>query len=681
MKILLGCFLSGLLALTLRANETDRDLIVYGGTPSGLIAAVAAAREGLTVTVLEPSRWIGGMVTGGLSKSDIGKPETIGGYTREFFTQAAKDNDPKFLWYAEPYRNMEAFRALLTEAKVEVITHVGLKSVQREGQRLSRLTTLDGRIFRGRQFIDATYEGDLMAAAGVSFIIGRESRTQYGERLAGYFPMPIRPRSEEVMSNDCPSIGGKGPSYIHGTPTDISGLDSKGQPIAGVNVAPPLQPGDADQLTQSYNFRICVTQRPDLKLPFPKPAHYDAQRYELLLRLIQAHPAIPFGRLYHLGEIANGKYDLNAQGIFSTDYPGANTDYPGGDTTTRARILQEHLDHNQGLFWFLCHDARVPLKLREQANTWGLCKDEFTDNAGWPYALYVREARRMIGEYVLTQKDLQQEITKPDTVAMGSFLIDCHIVERILTPAGMVRDEGSFQDEPVKPYQIPYRCLTPKRNECENLLVTVCPSASHIAYCSLRMEPVYMALGQVAGVASALALHGHSSVQSIDVPVLQGKLRAQKAVLELKSAEAMRFTGIVIDDEEAAFTGTWVSSNFGKAINATSRHDGNDNKGKCEARFETQLPHEGRYHVRFAYLPSGNRASNVPVRVVAATGSQTFRINQKLTPELEGHFVELGVFDFIKDKPAQVIISNADTDGFVSVDAVQFVPAETEVIK
>ena len=654
---------------------TTCDVVVYGGTPAGIIAAVAAAREGATVTVIEPTRWIGGMVTGGLSSTDIGKQETIGGYTREFFTRAAARYGGKFMWYAEPSANMETFEEMLREAKIHVIKNAPLASAERDGARILSVTTADGHTYGGREFIDATYEGDLMAAAKVGYIVGRESQAQYGERLAGYHPMPIRPRSVEVMGSDCPSIGGKGPSYIHGTPSTILGLDGNGKPVFGVQADPKLTPGSADKLTQSYNFRICVTQRPDIRAPFPKPAIYDPARYELLLRLIQAFPTIPFGRLFHLGPLANGKYDLNAQGFFSTDYPGANTDYPDGDAATRARIWQDHVDFNQGLLWFLCHDERVPQTLRDQANTWGLCRDEFANNAHWPYALYVREARRMIGDYVMIQKDLQSEITKPDTVAMGSFLIDCHIVQRILADDGSVRDEGSFQDDPVKPYQIPYRALTPKKAECENLLVPVCLSASHIAYCSLRMEPVYMQLGHACGVAAVLAMKQKQPVQAVEVMTLQNKLRHQNAVIE-RQVKVEKLDGIVVDDDAATYTGAWTASDFGHPLYDTSHHDANDSKGTKQARFEIKVPEAGRYEVRFAYTSSPNRATRVPVSIEHADGTENTTVNEKIAPKLSGHFVSLGEFLFKPDKPAIVVISNTGTDGYVAVDAVQLLKAD-----
>ncbi len=671
MKLLLT---SLLLTSTIFAAETD--LVIYGGTPAGISAGIVAAREGASVVLIEPTRWIGGMVTGGLCKSDVGKEQTIGGFPREFFTRAATSKAGSEMWYAEPSVNLATFQTMLKEAGVKVITAQALKSVTKEGTRITSLTTNDETTYNGKMFVDASYEGDLMAAAKVSYIVGRESRAQYGEPLAGYYPMPIRTRSVEVMESDCPGIGGTGPSYIHGTPGSISGVGADGKPIYGV--FPPdtkLKPGDADHRTQAYNFRICVTQRPDIFVPFPKPANYDASRYELLLRLIQAFPGVRFGRLFHLGLTSHGKYDLNAQGLFSTDYPGANFGYPDGDAATRERIWQDHIDFTQGMFWFLGHDERVPQSLREQALSWGLCKDEFADNNHWPYALYIREGRRMIGEHVMAQKDLQTDIFKEDGVGMGSFLIDCHIVQRILAEDGTVRDEGSFQDTPALPYQIAYRSLTPKREECENLLVPVCLSASHISYCSLRMEPVYMALGHASGLAAVQAMRAKQSVQNIDVKALRAKLLEQKAVLELpelaKIPRSSKLPGIVMDDGAAEKTGHWIGSSYGTPVDGASTHDGNSEKGQLSISYKLTVPKTGRYEVRVSYASAPNRASNVPLQIQHAGGSETITVNQKKSPPIDGLFLSVGEFAFEADKPAVITIRNDKTDGIVGADAVQ----------
>jgi hypothetical protein len=668
------------LSFTMLAHAAESfDIVIYGATPAGLAAGIAAAREGARVIVVEPSKWIGGMVTGGLSSTDKGREETIGGIAREFFTRAAERyHDPKQLFYAEPHANLETFEAMLREAKLEVVKAQHLRSVALDGVKIRSLTTQDGQTYLGRVFIDATYEGDLMAAAHVSYLVGRESVETYGEKLAGFRREQIRNFTLEVMTQGCPCVGGEGPHYVHGAPMKISARGADGKLLWGVTESTTAE-GSADRLTQSYNFRFCATQRADLLVPWPKPEHYQPERYELLLRLIQAYPGIPFARLVHLGKIANGKVDLNAQGLFSTDYVGGNFDYPDGDDAARERIRADHIDYLQGYFWFLAHDPRVPEKLRADVQSWGLCRDEFTDHDHWPYALYVREARRMKGEYVMQQKDVQREITKTDAIAMGSFIIDSHIVQRLVDADGNVIDEGAF-DAPAKPYQMPYRSLTPNRDECDNLLVPVCLSASHVAYCSIRMEPVYMACGEAAGVAAAMAVKVRSAVQAIDIPALQKKLRDQKAVLEMPGmldvVWASKLPGIVADDEDAQLTGLWISSTFaGGGVEGASRHDANTDKGRKSARYTLQVPAAGTYEVRLSYAPASNRATNVPITIEHADGTAQATVNQRLAPRFDKFFVSLGTFRFTPEKPAIIVVSNEGTDGYVVVDAVQLLPS------
>lgn len=675
------------LSLVSSAAAREHDLVVYGGTPAGLAAAITAHRENpeLSIAVIEPTPWIGGVVTGGLSRTDKGKEETVGGFAREYFERAREiGGEGTPLWYAEPRHNLAAFEALLEECgdAVSVTTGRRVESVEKGGNRILSMTLDDGTVVTGKVFVDASYEGDLMARSGVSYIVGRESREQYGEELAGFVRMPVRPHGPETMGAVCSCLGGDAPHFIHGTPTEIDAFDKNGNLLPGVVRADPgKKTGDADHLTQAYNFRLCVTRREDIRVPFPKPKKYDPNRYELLLRLIESYPEVRFGRLVHLGEIANGKYDLNAQGLFSTDYAGGNTGYPDGDHATREEIRRDHRDYVQGYLWFLQHDERVPRKLREEVEAWGLCRDEFVDNDHWPYALYVREARRMVGEYVMRQQDTWTEITKPDSVGMGSFILDCHIVQRVVTEDGTVTDEGSFQDHPTRPYQIPYRSLLPERGECENLLVPVCLSASHIAYCSIRMEPVYLAMGHASGVAAALAIEGDSAAPAFhEVPVgaLRAALEEQNAVLELDSLKDLitidKLPGTVVDDLDAEFAGHWLNSSYGRPVEGSAAHDGNGGKGEKSAVFDVPVPEGGKYEVRFAYAASSNRASAVPITVEHAGGRETVKVDQRKTPEHDGLFTTLGTWTFSKDRPATVTIRNEGTDSHVSVDAVQLLP-------
>jgi hypothetical protein len=669
-----------LTALSLHAAE-NCDIVIYGATPGGLSAAFAAAREGASVVVIEPTKWIGGMVTGGLASTDVGNEKVIGGIAREFFTRAAESEPGTPMWFAEPHVNMATFQKMIAESKIHVVTERRLKAISRDGSSVESLLTDDGTRYYGKIFIDASYEGDLMARASVSYTIGRESRATYDEPLAGFLPALLRPRTVDQMALDSPSIGGPKNSmgYVHGTPARIPALDVAGLPLPGVNNVWE-EPGAGDSRTQSYNFRAIVTRVAENRVSFPKPERYDPARYELLTRLIAKFPGIRFSKLVYLAPIAKDKYDANASGLVTgTDNVGANQQYPDGDAETRAQIWQDHVDYVQGFLWCLANDSRVPADLRAQASEWGLAKDEFVDNHHWPYALYVREARRMIGAYVMRQKDCTQDITKPDSIGMGSFIMDSHAVQRLVNHDGSVIDEGNF-DIAVRPYQIPYRSLVPERGQCGNLLVPVCISASHVAYGSIRMEPQYMIMGQACGLAAVQALRANQSVQEIDVAALQAKLREQKQVLELPlppgSVAARDLPGIVVDDALVQFTGEWQSSSSSGGVDGMYHHDMNDGKGAKTARFETHVPKDGKYEVRFAYTTAPNRATNVPVTVTHADGDQTINVNEKEVPPIDKAFISLGTFHFTAEKPATVTVTNAGTDGYVVVDAVQFLPAE-----
>jgi hypothetical protein len=374
-----------------------------------------------------------------------------------------------------------------------------------------------------------------MSRAGVSYTYGRESVDQYDEKLAGV-------RGPHFVKNYAPDFYAKpGNEYMHHGQlgADISGRDEKGKLRWGVEKLPAEKIGSSDKRVQGYCFRLISTQRKDILVPWPKPDHYYPERYELLLRYIKAHPGISFARLVHFSAIPNGKFDLNASGPFSIDYVGGNYGYPDADYKSRDRMYHDHIDYQQGFLWFLARDPRVPQELRDEVNSWGLCKDEYVDTAHWPVQLYIREARRMIGRYVMTERDILSTHTKEDSIGMGNFVLDSHWVRRFENEQGFVRVEGHL-DESIglsrNPYEIPYRSLTPKTAECRNLLVPVCMSATHVAICTIRMEPVYMMLGHAAGVAAAMAGKSGKNVQDIDVPLLLKKLTEQRGMLNRKQA-------------------------------------------------------------------------------------------------------------------------------------------------
>lgn len=509
-------------AALLPAATADYDLVVYGATAGGVATAVSGARAGLKVALLEPRKNIGGMASGGLQRTDVGRREVIGGMALEFYGRAGlKYNMLRYLhdvaWLMEAHVAETIFNEMLRDAGVAVHLHKRLREkngVSKDGTRIREIITENGDIYRAKVFADATYEGDLMAQAGVSFTWGRESSKEYGESLAG------------VRTN----------TPKHQFVVKLTGRDANGKLLPEIQSDKLGREGEGDRKVQAYNFRLVLTQDKANQVPFPKPRGYDARRYELLAQLLpalekKAGRPLHYREFFGVGFIPNQKADFNNSGAFSTDYLGKSWDYPNATYARRDEIWQDHIDYTQGLFWFLAHDPRVPKSLQADINGWGLSKDEFVDNNHWPHQLYIREARRMIGEYVMTQKDIQTERTKPDAIGMGSYNSDSHNVQRIIGPDGYVFNEGDMQ-VPVQPYQMPYRMITPKRAESTNLLVPVCFSASHVAYSTLRMEPQYMIIGQAAGLAAKMAIDTAKPVQSIDTDQLNKALRTQGAVME-----------------------------------------------------------------------------------------------------------------------------------------------------
>jgi len=499
------------------------DLLVYGGTASGVMAAYSAAREGLRVVLLEPGAHVGGMVTGGLSGTDLGHYSIIGGYVRDFYLKAAshygvRDLDRMENWYSEPHVAEDIFREMLKDAGVTVFYHQRLRElngVELEGRRIVSITTEDGKRWTAKIFSDCTYEGDLMAKARVSYTWGREAASEYGEDLAGV--RASTPKNQFRWA--------------------VSAYDKHHHLLPEIDPGPLAAPGSGDKEMQAYNFRLILSNNPDNRIQFPRPEGYDRSRFALLERYMNEYQAqLGSGPgikdLCNFVAIPNHKADFNNQNGFGSDYIGRNWKYPEASYSEREAIWKDHMTYTQSFYYFISHDHKLPASLRAEIGQWGLSKDEFTDKDHWPHQLYVREARRMVGDYVMRQSDTVSARTKPDSIGMGSYNIDSHNTQRVAMPDGNVLNEGDVQ-LPVEPYEISYRSLTPKRSELENLLVTVCLSATHVAYCSIRMEPQYMILGQAAGTAASLAVESRKPVQDISVSDLQQKLRAHGAVLHL----------------------------------------------------------------------------------------------------------------------------------------------------
>lgn len=492
------------------ADAAEYDVVVYGGTPGGFAAAVAAAREGASVVLLEQKKHVGGLSTSGLTNAETSHldEKTLGGVCREFFTNLGREyGKPGPVWRWESHKAQRVFDRMLAEAKVPVEYGRLVDKVEKTGPRIRRIVMTDGAQYAAKVFIDCTYEGDLMARAGVGYIVGREGRDQYGEPLAGV--------------------------QLIDRPIEVSPYDDAGNLLPGFSPPEGIVHGAADKKFMNYNFRLTYTKDPKNKVPVQKPDRYDPDRYQMLVRYLAKNPGTKLTGLIDLYAMPGGKFEMNNKqnAIISIGHFGANFDYPEAGYQRREEIWQDHKDYTQGFLYFLGNDPRVPEALRKEAGEWGLAKDEFADHGNWPYYLYIREARRMIGAYVMTQHDVQTRRAKPDSIGVGSHYIDSHHVQRVAVSRTQFVNEGRIW-APGKHYHLPYRCITPKKADCENLLVPVCASSSHVAFCTIRLEPTWMVLGQSAGTAAATAARSGAAVQEIDVKALQDRLRKAGQVLD-----------------------------------------------------------------------------------------------------------------------------------------------------
>lgn len=519
------------------------DVVVYGGTSAAVTAAVQVQRMGKSVVVVSPDRHLGGLSSGGLGWTDTGDKSVIGGLAREFYHRIwrhyedpaawrwqvrseygnrgqgtpAVDGAQRTMWIFEPHVAEEVFEDLVAEHGIDVRRDEWLdrgSGVHVEDGRIQSIATESGARFAGSAFIDATYEGDLMAAAGVSYAVGREGTDSYGEEWAG-------------VQKDARHHG-------HFFPDGVDPYVTPGDPASGllarISPEPPGENGSADDRVQAYCFRLCLTRVPGNRVRFPKPEAYDPTQYELILRVFASGWRETFRKF---DPIPNGKTDTNNHGPFSTDNIGMNYAYPEASYEARQAIMAEHEEYQKGLLYFLANDERVPADVREEFAQWGFARDEFAENGNWPHQLYIRESRRLLGEFVMTEHECLAKRAVPESVGMGSYAMDSHNVQRYVTADGFVQNEGDIGVKPLRPYGIAFGSLKPRRQEVTNLLVPVCVSASHIAYGSIRMEPVFMILGQSAATAAVLAIEEGIAVQDLEYDKLRGRLLADGQILEL----------------------------------------------------------------------------------------------------------------------------------------------------
>ncbi|MCK0191037.1 FAD-dependent oxidoreductase [Arenibacter sp. F20364] len=558
---LIWCLLLSFVTIVVNGQTKKYDIVIYGGTSAGVSAAIQSSRMGKSVVLIEPTNRIGGLTTGGLGQTDIGNKQAIGGISREFYENIKKYyDDPEnwkwekksdyldggqtrteageaSMWTFEPSAALSVYKAMMDKEKIKMVYNERLNresGVKKLNGKIESITMESGRTYKGKVFLDATYEGDLMASAGVTYAVGRESNDQYGETLNGVQANSINTSLTGLVSRNAFNhnfIPGVDPYVVKGDPS--SGL------LPNVNEKPGLE-GAGDDKIQAYCFRMCLTDHPENRIPFQKPANYDEVNYELLFRNYEARKG-PIREMYSYGNsllpwinssMPNRKTDTNNKFGFSTDYIGKNYDYPNASYAEREKIIEDHRNYQMGLMWTLANHPRIPEEVREEASRWGTSKDEFERADGWQQQLYVREARRMISDYVMTQHNCEALKVAEDAIGLAAYGMDSHNVQRYVDANGYVQNEGNVEAHGFKPYPISYGALVPKTGECNNLIVPVCVSSTHIAFGSIRMEPVFMVLGQSAATAAAMAINGNTTVQ--DVPYVKLKEQLLKDGQRLK---------------------------------------------------------------------------------------------------------------------------------------------------
>ncbi len=544
------------------SKQKQYDIVIYGGTSAGITAAIQSSRMGKTVLLIEPSRRIGGLTTGGLGQTDIGNKQAIGGISREFYQNIKKyyDNPANWkwqtteeyrdggqtrtsagehaMWTFEPSAALKVYKNMIDAENIDLVYEERLNrenGVIKNGSQITEIRMESGKSYKGKMFIDATYEGDLMATAGVSYTIGRESNKEYGETLNG-----VQANNYNITLRGTVSKNSAHHNFIAGVdPYVVKGDPSSGLLPFIVKGGPGID-GHGDKGIQAYCFRMTLTDKAENRIPFQKPADYNEQNYELLFRNYEAAEG-PIEEMYSYGDplvpwinsaMPNRKTDTNNQKGFSTDFIGQNWDYPEASYEEREKIVEKHRSYQQGLMWTLAYHPRIPEKVRDVVSRWGTCKDEYEREDGWQQQLYIREARRMISDYVMTQKNCEGYDVAEDAIGMAAYGMDSHQVKRYVDANGFVQNEGNVEAHGFPPYPISYKSIIPHKKECSNLLVPVCVSATHIAFGSIRMEPVFMVLGQSAATAASLAIDEKIDVQSLNYQKLKAKLLNDKQILK-----------------------------------------------------------------------------------------------------------------------------------------------------
>jgi hypothetical protein len=642
------------------------DICVYGGTSGGVIAAYTARKMGKSVLLVEPGRHLGGLSSGGLGYTDIGNKYAVTGLGLDFYRRTGRQYGQFEAWIFEPHIAEDVFMQYIHAAKVEVLYQNRVVSARKENGFIKEvvLENVSGgaihlKTIKAKIFIDCSYEGDLLPRAGVSYMVGRESSGVYNEAYNG---VQVQPSTTPQRGNQVPD--GVDPYKIPGDPN--SGL------LWGISNAPLAAVGSGDKHVQAYNFRICLTNDPANRIPITPPEGYDSTKYALLPRYIaKLTTQSDIREILKFDLMPNHKTDINNGGGFSTDMIGMNWNYPDADYANRQKIQKEHELYDKGLLYFIGHDPRIPDSIRQFMLDWGYPKDEYKDNNNWSPQMYIREARRMIGAYVMTQANCERKEIVPDGIGMAAYGMDSHNTQRLVMN-GIVKNEGDVEKGGAGPYPIAYRSLTPKENECKNLLVPVCLSASHIGYGSIRMEPVFMVLGQSAGIAAVLAIDQHTTVQGVAVKRIQQLLKSNP-LADGSTPE------ILVDNEDSAHVeikGNW-SLKKGGTYGPSAYYSAVNDKSKA-IKFIPEVNKAGNYDIYTYVLPKLNNASSNATYTVFNGSKEEEVIIRKTDIDIKGQtngeWVHLGKYNLPAGSNAYVVITNGNADGVIVADAVLFVP-------
>ena len=656
------CFATAVLMLFVAAcssPQAEYDVCVYGGTSAGVIAAYAVAKQGKKVLLVEPGYRLGGMTSGGLGQTDIGNKQVVKGLALDFYRRVGATYGRLESWIFEPSVAESIFKDYISRGNVEVLYGHRIVDAKKQGASITSINVesvenlAQTKSIAAKVFIDCSYEGDLMARAGVTYVVGREDNKIYGEDHNGVQMQHLH----QFVDNVDPYIEKGNPA---------SGL------LWGISDAALAPTGSGDNMVQAYNYRICLTSEKENMLPIERPANYDASRYELLLRIIEAQKLYALNNYFIISPMPNNKTDINNRGAFSTDMIGMNHSYPEASYEERAEIIQAHKDYTLGLLWFMGNDERVPKQLRDQMLALGLPKDEYLEYGHWTPQLYIREARRLVGEYVATQANCDNIAKVDDGVGMAAYTMDSHNCQRVVIikeGKAMVKNEGNVEIKGGLPYDVSYRCLTPKREECDNLLVPVCLSASHIAYGSIRMEPVFMLLGQSAAKAACLAIDGGVKVQEVDVTKIQ-RMYEEDPLLDGTPAD------IIVDDASLDVPAAWTriekNNGYGRSYIVL-----NPTPEKQTLRYPFEVKSDGKYEIYTYFIRRGESSKMTELVVSDGNEQKGVVLNAdeiEVLGQTSGEWVSLGEYNLQSGKPGYVEFTNNGTiTGQICADAVLLV--------